>query len=515
MKGNVSLRRQALASLLWASLQQVSGQAINFVVSMVLARLLLPDDYGLMGMIYIFITISSSLAEAGMSSSLVRMRRPRQEDYSTVFFGNLFLCLLMYAVIFVAAPFIANFYGKEVLTCIIRVYSVTIILNSVSAVQVARMVKKLRFKKQMTLSIPSLVANAAVSIILAWMGYGVWSLVWGGVAKSAVYSAQLWIYSRWRPSPVFVRESFDRHFGFGMKMVATNLLSSLSASLYPFVIGKFFSSAQTGYFTQAETLKQLPISTLITPLSKVIYPVMSNVQSDDGKLRNIYAKMEQFCVIAVLPIMVLGMALSGQVLHLLFSERWVAAAPYLEIACLIGIFSMPGICNIYIFNIKGRNGLMLKINIIEKGITLLAVAAAIPLGIYFVLWSRFLLQVTAYFVISGFVCRLIGYSFRMLVWHLLPLVFMGALMWLGVTGLEMATEKLGYLVQLAICVPAGLLLYAGLVFVFRRNMLEEILGMLSDIPGFGKITGRIMWWKNTPRTTGPGIDNSNSEGSNL
>lgn len=469
----MSLRKRTLTGLFWATVQQIGTQSIGVVISVVLARLLSPTDFGLMGMIYIFIAVSTTLINSGMGQSLIRMAKPENEDYSTVFHINILFAVIIYAALFLSAPLIAGFYGEEILKNIIRVYGLVFVFDALSSVQNTIIIRRMHFKKQLRLSLPSLALSGALGVVLAASGYGVWSLVWSGVAKSALYALQIWIYSDWRPMAVLDMGKFRYHFRFGIRLTMSELLNNVSNSIYPFVTGKFFAPAQTGYLTQASTVKQFPISTILGPINKVAYPSLANLQSDKIRLRRAFAKMERLTLAVLTPAMVFGIVLAEPILVFLLSERWIAAAPYLQIVCLAGIISIAGTYNGLILRIQGRSGTILGINVCHKIFMLLAIAAAIPFGIYALIWSQVAVSLAYYIPSSIIACRAIGYSFRKLLSGSIRILTIGAVTAAAVWAVRMAVAANTNLIQLLICIPAGLLVYAALIYIFERDIFKE------------------------------------------
>src|SRR5690606_32842508 len=257
-----SLKKQAISGVIWTFAQQFSVQIINFVVQIILARLLMPEDFGLIAMLVVFISIGQKLMDGGMTTSLIRTKRPDQLDYSTVFITNFIVSIGIYIIIFIVAPFIADFYNQEILQDVLRVYALSFVINSFVAVPIAKLTKEMNFKTQMKIQVPSTIIGALVGVTMAYSGYGVWSLVWLNLSQTFVFAFQNWVFIKWRPSFIFNKRRFKYHFNFGYRMTLSGLLDTVYNDAYRIVIGKFYSPASVGYFNQAETMRAFPVNQL-------------------------------------------------------------------------------------------------------------------------------------------------------------------------------------------------------------------------------------------------------------
>src|SRR4051794_5667095 len=243
----MSLSKKTVSGLFCTFSQQFSVQLINFIESIILARLLLPAEFGLIGMLTIFIALGNILMDSGLTSSLIRTTKADQKDYSTVFFINLTGSIIIYIILFFSAPLIASFYKQPILTNIIRVYTSSFIIRAFGSIQTTKLTKEMNFRRQMTIQIPSEILGSILGILLAWLGYGVWSLVWMNVFQTFIYTLQLWLRSKWKPKFIFDKERFKHHFHFGYKLTLSGIIETIFQNLYTLIIGKYFSAAQLGF----------------------------------------------------------------------------------------------------------------------------------------------------------------------------------------------------------------------------------------------------------------------------
>jgi len=376
----LSLKQQAISGIIWTFAQQFSVQIINFGVQIILARLLMPDDFGLIAMIIVFISIGQRLMDGGMTTSLIRTKNPDQLDYSTVFVTNFIVSIGIYLLIFVAAPFIASFYDQEVLKNILRVYALTFVIRSFVAVHVAKLTKEMNFKTQMKLQVPSTILGAIVGVTMAYMGYGVWSLVWLNLAQTIVFTIQNWLFIKWKPSLVFNKRRFKYHFNFGYKMTLSGLLDTVYNDAYRIVIGKFFSPASVGFFNQAETMRLFPVQQLGTVLGKVTYPLFSNLK-DDIQLKSAYKQTMKLVLFIVVPMMMILVVVGKELFLFLFGEKWLPAVPYFQILAFASVIRPITTYNLNVLKVKGRSDLFLKLEVYKKIIGAIAIIIALPYGI--------------------------------------------------------------------------------------------------------------------------------------
>ncbi|MBF9253849.1 lipopolysaccharide biosynthesis protein [Pontibacter sp. 172403-2] len=423
----MSLQKQTISGLFWTFSQRFSVQLINFGVSIIMARVLLPADYGLIGMLSVFMAIGSSLMDSGLSSSLIRTPNADQKDYSTVFFINIIGSIFIYVILFFSAPFIASFYDQEILTPIIRIYTISFIISAFVGVQSTRLTKEMDFKTQMKIQIPSVIGGGILGVILAYLDYGVWSLVWMNLFQSFLSAVQHWIYSGWRPNFLFDKERFKYHFSFGYKLTLSGLLDTIYNNIYNLIIGKFFPVAYLGYYTRAKSLQQLPVQNISTALNKVTYPMFSSIQHENEKLKMAYKKLMQQVLFWIAPTMILLGVIAEPLIRFLLTEKWVPAVPYFQTLCAAGILYPLNSYNLNILKVKGRSELFLKLEIIKKAFITVGIIVAIPFGIYGLLYLQVIISFVAYFINSWYSGKMIGYPMTEQVKNVAPMIILAAL----------------------------------------------------------------------------------------
>ncbi len=423
----MSLRKQMISGLGWTFAQQFGTQGITFLVSIILARLLLPAEFGLIGMIALFMTIGNTLINAGLTTSLIRTKDADHEDYSTVFMINLAGSMVVYLLLFVTAPLIADFFRQPQLTAIIRVYTIAFIINAFSSVQLTRLTKEMQFKTQLTVQIPSLVLSSVLGIYLAWTGHGVWALVWMYIAQAFLSAVQLWFRTGWRPGFSFNKQKFRYHFNFGYKLLLSGLIDAVYVNIYNLIIGRMYPAAQLGYYTRALNMRQLPVQNLATALNKVAFPALSKLQDDNEKLRRAYKQIMQQVIFWVAPTLIVLAVMAEPLFVLLFTEKWLPAVPYFQLLCIPGIFYPLHSYNLNILNVKGRSDLFLKLEVIKKAFITIGILIAIPFGIYGLLYFQIIANVFGYVVNTWYSGKMINYSAGAQLRDILPIIILAVL----------------------------------------------------------------------------------------
>lgn len=468
----MSLKKQAISGVIWTFAQQFSVQIINFGVQIILARLLMPEDFGLIAMLTVFINIGQMLMDGGMTSSLIRTKNPDQLDYSTVFVTNFLVSIGIYVIIFLSAPLIAGFYDQEVLKNILRVYALTFVIRSFVAVHVAKLTKEMNFKTQMKLQIPSTIVGAAVGVIMAFSGYGVWSLVGLNLAQTIVFTIQNWIFIKWRPSLIFNKRRFKYHLNFGYKLTLSGLLDTVYNDAYRIVIGKFFSPASVGFFNQAETMRLFPVGQISTVMGKVTYPLFSNIKNDE-QLRSAYRSTMKLVLFAVIPIMLILIIIAEEFFLFLFGAKWLPAVPYFQVLAIASIVRPISSYNLNILKVKGRSDLFLKVEVIKKILGVVAILITLPFGIMPLVIS--LTVVSFFFVmVNMWYCgNLIDYSITQQLkdiakLFLIGLVTAGICYFFRIYLLSFINSE--FLIMLTIGF-SYIVIYTSVVFLIDKNMI--------------------------------------------
>lgn len=474
----MSISKQARSGMVWTFAQQFGNQLVGFGISLVLARILIPAEFGLIGMIAVFISVGQTLVQSGLTQSLIRTPDITNADYSTVFFYNLAVSILVYILVYLGAPYIAVFYDQEILTGLTRLYCLVFIINGFSAVQQARFTRQMNFKIQTIISLPATLIGGGVGILLATMDYGVWSLVWSQLVVAGIGSVLFWIFSGWSPGFIFRFSLFKQHFGFGIKLAVSGLLDTIFNNAYLIIIGKFFAPAQVGYFTRAETMRQLPVTNLSTALNKVTYPLFAQIQDDELRLKDVYSQLMKIVVFIIAPTMVVLGVLAEPLFRFLFTARWLPAVPYFQILCVVGILYPINSYNLNVLKVKGRSDLFLKLEVIKKLLIIGIIVGTIPFGIYALLWGQVVMAIFGFFINSHYTGKFISYSAFSQIMDLMPSILLAIIAGIGCYILDkLVMQNFMDFIRILTGVLSYAIVYLPLSFLFQTKVLKQIINL--------------------------------------
>lgn len=391
-----SLKKKTFFGFVWTSIEKSGQLVIQFIVGVLLSRQLSPEDYGIMGMIAIFIAISSVIIDAGFGNALIQKKDRNEDDYSTCFYFNVLVGVLLYIILWVTSSLIADFYEAPILCDIVKVSGVALILNSLCVCQVAKLRSELRFKEIMIITLVTRLLSGIGALAMAYMGYGVWALVFQQVCFGAVYFLSIEICMRWHPKLSFSINSFKHLFSFGSKLLCSSLIDTICNNIYTLVIGKFFSVSHVGYYSRAKGYAVLPSNTLMYTIMKVAYPVMSEIQDEEERLQAAYMKFLRMTAFLLCPTVLCLIVLAKPFIVVLIGEKWLPVVPLFQILCVGAFFEPLNQLNINVLYVKGRTDLVLKLEIIKKPIAFVLLLATFPLGLKWICVGQSLYCFVAY-----------------------------------------------------------------------------------------------------------------------
>lgn len=405
------LTDKTLSGVKWNAIGRFSTQGISFVISVLLARILSPSDYGVVGMIGIFMAIAQTFINSGFGSALIRKKDCTDEDYSTAFYFNVVVGIVCYLILFFSDPLIAEFFNTPILKDIVRVLSINLFLGSLTIVQTAKLTAAVDFKSQAKISLVATIVSGCIGLLMAYNGYGVWSLVYQSVSSSLVSTILFWFVTKWRPLRSFSKQSFKYLFGFGSKILSASLLHTIYSNLTTILIGKFYTSKDLGYYTRGENLAVLPSSNLTGILQSVTYPILSKIQDDDARLISVYRKYIRITSMVIFFGMFLMAALAKPLIITLFTDKWINSIIYLQVFCFAYMFDHICQLNLNILYVKGRSDLVLRLEVIKKTISISMIVAAIPFGVLAICISRALYTQIAVIINTYYTGKLFGLGY--------------------------------------------------------------------------------------------------------
>lgn len=464
-----SLKQKTIRGLFWSFIDNFAKLGIQFVVGIILARILSPREFGLIGMLTIFIAISQTFVDSGFRDALIRKKNCSALDYSTVFYFNLVVASILYLVLFFSASSISCFFEEPQLKQLLRVMGLGLVFSSFGIIQQTILTREINFRLQTYVTLVASLCSGVLAISMALMGYGVWSLVMLTISQFALTSLFLWFWSSWRPSLVFSSQSFKELFSFGSKLLMSSLIDTIYRNIYLLVIGKYYSAISLGYYTRASQFANLPSKNIVSVIQRVSYPVLSFIQDEPARLKENYVKLIRSTMLISFFLMMGMAAVAKPMVLALIGDKWEPSVIYLQLLCFVGVLYPLQALNLNILNIKGRSDLFLKLEIIKKLIALPVIVVGIFWGIKIMIIGMIINSIIAYLINSSYSGRLIGYTTRQQIFDILPSFLF-----------SLVVNTLVYLVSLLINISAWILLGLQISIAFILIIIAGEIFKLKD-----------------------------------
>lgn len=478
MSDNIN-NRTAIA-LLWSGIERLGFQAINLVVQIILARLLLPNDFGLVGMLVVFVSVSQAIIDGGFGEALIQRKNATPKDYSTIFYFNLSVSVFCYLLLVLFAPNIAAFYNEPRLVLLTRVVGLNLIINAIGQIQYTLLVKNIEFKTISKVRLISVVFSGILGVALAYWGVGVWALVIFTLASNLFRSILLWVFNKWRPGLIFSMESLNQLFPFGSKLFISTIIADLFENIYLIVIGKFFSAKDLGFYTQAKTFQLVPVVTFSLIVENVIFPTLSRYQDDIDMLKRGFSKAMKLQVFINFPVMLGLMVVAKPLILLLLTDKWLTSVLYLQLLCVCGLFYPIGVTNMNVFKVTGRSDLYLRLTIISRVLTVISIVIGLQWGIVGLIVGRMLNSMITSTIAICFSGKLIKYHLGEQLMDILPILFAAAVM-AAVVYLIGQLDHYSLLSQLLVQILSGALVYSGMSYLLRIAPFIEGSSMIRKV----------------------------------
>lgn len=451
---------------------------MQFFFTLVLARLLTPRDYGIIGMLAIFMAVSQVFIDSGFSNALIRKPDRTEADNATAFYFNVVVGLAAYGALWLASPLIAVFFATPVLEPLIKVMALTLILNSLCVVQTAQLTVRLDFRTQAKISLLAALFSGTVGVGLAMEGAGVWALAWQSVASGVARSALLWWLAGWRPVEGFSRESFKELFGFGSKILASALLDTLYSNLYQMVIGKIFEARALGLYTRAHQFASLPSSNVSGIIQRVTFPVLSTIQDDDERLQSSYRRLLRMSAFVIFPLMMLLTAVSAPLVELLLTEKWSGCILLLQILCFSMMWYPIHAINLNLLQVKGRSDLFLRLEIIKKMVGVGILCVTVPQGLVIMCLGQVAVSYLCLVINTYYTGRLIDVGYLKQMQDILPILLNSfVLCALSMVAVHLTAGNL--YIQISAGLLTGSVYYLLSNYLLHSSEYQEIRQMLS------------------------------------
>lgn len=500
-----NLKSKFVRGTFWTLLEKFSLQFVGFLVSMVLSRLLTPGDYGTVALLTVFMSVVGSLTDFGFGSALVQKKDATELDFNSVFYISLFLSSIAYLVLFLAGPFIADFYSKPELCPILRITALSFVFGAINSVQGAELTRKMLFHLSFRISLISTIPSVIVGIVLAFKGYGPWALVWQGFTNGVVGIFARWILIAWRPRMMFSFKSLKGLFSFGWKISVNSILDSWSDDVYQFVVGKFYSATDLAYLNKGKSMPKMLMDTLNGTLCRVTFPALASFQDDRERVQGAFRRIVQVSCFFVFPVMMGFAACCHNLLILLFGHQWDAAVPYAQCAC-VQIAQWPLALVQMVLVATGNSGDLLKINLIRKAFLLIVMAAT--------LW----ISPLAYLAAVAFIYtpittwsnnipskRVFGYSFWNEMCDVAPIAAATGTMMICVWGVDLIMSLIGFggdrylfiIIRLAFQISLGSVIYLLMSYALKISALSESIRIFLPtlqvrVPLIARLMSRVI-----------------------
>ena len=479
---NSELKDKTAKGVSWGFVDNFLNYGIVAIANVVLARLLTPSDFGVIGMTTIFITLSTSLVDSGFTGALTRKKEVDDSDLSTVFHFNLAISFLLYAILFFTAPCIADFFGEDILVPIIRILSLSLVVNALGIVQKVLFIRKIDFKTQAKISLLSSVASSLLAIGAAFWGMGVWSLVVLQLGKAVISTLMLWGISGWRPHLLFSGKSFREMFSFGSRLLITSIISAIWTEMYSFIIGKFYTSSLLGQYTRANKTKNMVSSNVSIVMQRVSFPVLSSVQDERKRRVEVYRKVLKTTVLIAFTAVFGLWAIASNFTVGIFGEQWIPSIRYIRILCFSGFFIPVIMCSANVINSDGRSDITLRLEILKTVFGVIPVLFGIFISVEAMLLSMIATSAVLYLIHSWYVSRLISYSVMQQLADILPIFLISLFMALVVNLFNYINLQPWLLLIIQISTGALIVVFIY-EFVYRS---EEYRDIRTEIQKFCK-----------------------------
>ena len=474
-----NLKKRTMVALFWSGTAQFGQQAIQFVISIILARLLMPEDFGLIAMVMIIVAVAKSVVNSGFGAALLQKKDATHIDESSIFYFNIVLGVGMAGFFFFAAPWIAAFYEKPVLVSLTRVLSLNLVIGSFGIVQATLLSKEMDFKTQWKIGMIAPVVSGPVGITMAYQGFGVWSLVGQSLSSNLVRTVLLWLFRRWHPAREFSFSSLRIMFGFGSRILLSGLLNTVFKNIYVLVIGKLFSATALGFYSRAKGLQQLPVKNITGAVGRVTFPAFSAVQDDKPRLKRGLRKALTSIAMLNFPMM-LGLAVVAKpLIAVLLTEKWLPSLPYLRLLCVVGVLYPLHSINLNALKAQGRSDLFLRLEIIKKTITVIAIVITYRWGISAMICGGIVVSLLGYYLNTYYIGKLLDYSLVEQIRDLLPILILASVMGAGAYLLRFVGFE-NQLLLLCAQVAFGGALYVSLCRLFRLASFMELQELVQS-----------------------------------
>lgn len=472
-----TLKDKTVKGVIWSSIDRFTSQGISFVFSLLIARMLMPSDYGVIAMLGIFMAVSGCFIDSGFSTALIRKIDRTEVDFSTVFYFNNVAAVLFYGLLWLASPYIAAFYELPLLEDVTKVVGLNLIVGALGGIQGAKLSIAIDFKTRAKISVITNLFTGIVGLFLAYQGYGVWALVFQTLSSNILRTILLWCYVKWSPQWVFSWKSFREMFSFGSKMLASGLLDTTYNNIYTIVIGKCFHSSALGVYSRADGLAQFPSSNITGVLQNVTFPVLSSIQNDEERLAMGYKKLLRLSAFIIFPLMVGLAAVADPFIRLALTDKWEGTIYYLQILCFAMMWYPIHAINLNLLMAKGRSDYFLKLEVIKKIQGVIVLCITVPLGLVVMCYGRLIGTLISLFWNTYYTKKIIGYGYVQQMKDLMHIIIHALVM--GAITFHVVSIASTLWLKLILGVLIGMIYYLLGAYLMRFEEMQELILILK------------------------------------
>ncbi len=476
---SVSLKARSVKGIVWTLMEKFGVQGIKFVLGIVLARLLTPEDFGIIGIIMVFFVVAQVIVDSGFAQAYVQKKHINDDDANTVFYTNLIISIVLYFILFFTAPAIARFYEEKLLVQIVRVMGLVVIIHAFSIIQTAQITRSVNFKRKTTIILTATIVSGTVGIISALYGYGVWALVIQNMLQASITSVGLWITSKWKPGFSFSIVSFKEMFSYGFWIFLAGVMRKIFDNIYILTIGKFFPALVAGYYVQAKKIQQHTSEQIVSAIGIVSFPVFSKLQDDKKKLKKALQMFLRHSLVIMMPLQIVLLVVAKPFVILFLTEKWSSMIPYLQLLCIVGALYPIHLLNIQVLKAQGQSNLNFKLNLMKNLLRIANIFVMIRFGVLYIIIGEVFVSTVALIVNTYFTWKFVDYGFFKQIKDIKEIV-------IGIT----LSGVIGYLILMKI-ENLWIKLFSGIFivslifiltqFIFNRTLFREFVDLKKII----------------------------------
>ena len=483
----VSLKQRAIKGITWNLTERFGNNFIQFVLGVFLARLLAPEDYGLIGMVAVFFSVAGVFVQSGFGQAYVRKKEVSNDDANTVFYTNLVISILSYGALWVASPVIARFYAQPVLIKITRVMGIVVVINAFNVIQIAQINRAVDFKRKARITLIATFFSGIAGLTAAARGYGVWSLVICQMINRALLTLGFWFTSKWKPGWSFSRQSFHNMFSFGAWVLAANLIRTVFDNIYILTIGKFFPAAQLGYYTKAKQFQKIPSQQLAGAVGTVAFPIFSKLQGNKAQLKDGMSKFLSHTLAITVPLMTILIVTAEPFVFLLLSEKWAPMIPYFQLLCIVGVLYPIHAINVQVLQAQGKSNLNFRLAVLKNSLRIVNISVMYRWGVIFIIMGEVMVSFLALLINTYYTKKNIDYGIMDQIKDI-RYIFLSATVagGAGYAAIKVVTNQY---VEILIGLLVTTVTYGILQYLFDKKFFMEIMRLRINI-GKGKAQSR-------------------------